>query len=94
MSDRDELLTQGPRTAPEPETAEQRSHRVGKRGLAGGAAAGGAAAIKFGGAGKVFLWLFAWHGFWSLWRLGAWAIVLVLAVTSVLLVIHWRSDNA
>ena len=92
--DRDELLREGPREAPDAETAEERSHRLGKRGLAGGAAAGGAAAIKFGGASKVLVWLFAWHGFWNLWRLGAWAVVAALAIATVALVIHWRRENA
>jgi hypothetical protein len=90
MADRDDLLTQGPHTAPEPETAEERTKRVGKGGLAGGAVAGGAAAVKFAGAGKALLWLFAWNGAVDMWRLGGW-IALVLTVAAITLVLVLRS---
>jgi hypothetical protein len=44
VSNHDELLKQGPHEVPEPETAEQRSRRVGWGTVGGGVAAGGVAA--------------------------------------------------
>ena len=58
MGEHDDLLQQGPREAPEPETAEQRSKRLGVGTAAGGVAAAGVAAAKFGGLAKLFLFLF------------------------------------
>ena len=56
----DKLSAEEPRTAPEPETAEERSKRLGMGAGAGGAVAvGGAAAAKFGGIKGAF-WLIAW----------------------------------
>src|SRR5438105_11506125 len=52
----EDLLVQGARTAPEPETAEERSHRLGLK-TGGGAVVGGiAAAAKLGVLGKAFVW--------------------------------------
>ncbi|MDX6506611.1 MAG: hypothetical protein QOG06_1255 [Gaiellaceae bacterium] len=82
MVDHDDLLQQGPHEAPEPETAEQRSKRVGWGSAAGGAAAGGLALAKIGGFGKLLLWLILWHGAFSLWRLGGW-IAIALAAGAV-----------
>ena len=83
MAEHQELLHQEPRTAPEPETAEQRTRRLGKRGLAGGVVAGGATAAKFGGL-KVVLWLLAWNGAVDLLHLGLWgAVVIVAAILAV-----------
>jgi len=73
----DDLLNQGPQAAPEPETAEERSARVGKRGLAGGAAAGTAVAAKLGGL-KFLLWFFAIRGTFDLLHFGLWAAFAVL----------------
>ncbi len=72
MSEHEKLLEQGPRMAPEPETAEQRTSRRGVGAAAGGVAAGGLALAKLGVIGKVFLWLFAWHIVLDLWRYGGW----------------------
>ena len=66
MAKHDELLDEGPRTAPEPETAEQRSH-LRKRGALGGLLGGGAVALKLGAFTKLFVWLGVWHG--SIWLL-------------------------
>jgi hypothetical protein len=95
MSEHDKLLEQDARTAPEPETAEERSRRLGMK-VGGGAVAGGAvAAAKLGVLGKAFIWLFAWHGVVNAWRLGSWiglaAVLLVLG--AVLFLRHTRSEG-
>ena len=93
MTRHDDLLQQGPREAPEPETAEQRSRRVGVGTAAGGAAAAGAAAIKFGGATKLLLWFFAWHGVVDAWRLGGWiAAAILFAAIAAFLVLRARGE--
>jgi hypothetical protein len=90
MAKHDELLEQGPHEAPEPETAEQRSKRLGWGTAAGGAAAGGAAIAKLGFF-KIILWLVAWHGLVSLWRLGGLvAVVATLAAVTIFLVLRSR----
>ena len=91
MAKHDELLEQGPHEAPEPETAEQRSKRLGLGGAAGGAAAAGAAAAKFGGLAKVFLFLFAWHGAVDVWRVGGWiGLAILLGAGTTFLVLRRR----
>jgi predicted lipid-binding transport protein (Tim44 family) len=93
MAKHDELLDQGPRQAPEPETAEQRSKRLGVGGAAGGAAVGGAALAKLGFL-KFFLWIFAWHGIIDAWRLGGWiALVVVLAGIALVVALRSRSES-
>jgi len=90
MAKHEELLEQGPRQAPEPETAEQRTKHVGWGTAAGGAAAGGAALAKLGFL-KVFVWLFAWHALVDTWRLGGWiALAAVIAAIALFLVIRSR----
>jgi len=92
MARHDELLEQGPHEAPEPETAEQRSKRLGVGTAAGGAAVAGGALAKLGFL-KIFLWIFAWHGFISLWQVGGWiALVALAAVATVYLVIRSRRE--
>ncbi len=92
MAKHDDLLQQGPHEAPEPETAEQRSKRVGAGTAAGGIAAGGAALAKLGVLGKLFLWIFAWHGAVDLWRLGGWiAVALAAAAVAIYLVVRARA---
>jgi hypothetical protein len=76
----DELLKQGPREAPEPETAEERSRRTGLTKTAGGGiAAGGIGLAKVGILGKVFLWLFVWNGVSTALRIGGWIGILLIA---------------
>jgi hypothetical protein len=89
----DDLLQQGPHEAPEPETAEQRTKRVGW-GAAGGSILGGGIAIaKFGGFAKIFLWLFAWHAAVNGWRIGSWiGLAVVLAALAAFLVIRSRRE--
>ena len=90
----DDLLQEGPREAPEPETAEQRTKRLAGRGLAGGAIATGTAALKFGGFAKVLIFLFAWHGAVDVWRLAGWiGLALVLAAVAVFLVVTRRRQS-
>jgi hypothetical protein len=78
-STHDELLEQEPRQAPEPETAEQRSKRVGWGAAGGGIVAGGAVAAKLGVLSKVALWLFAFHAV-NVWRVGGWLAIAAIAV--------------
>jgi protein-S-isoprenylcysteine O-methyltransferase Ste14 len=94
MGKHDELLQQGPREAPEPETAEQRSKRIGAGTAAGGIVAGGAALAKLGVLGKFFLWIIAWHGAVDLWRIGGWiAVALVAAAVAIYLVVRARREE-
>ena len=82
----DELLDEGARTAPEPETAEERSRRVGLK--TGGAVivGGAAAAAKLGVLGKGVLWFLAFHGVINAWRLGMWTGFAVVLVALAVLV--------
>jgi hypothetical protein len=87
----DDLLDEGPRQAPEPETAEEKSKKLGLK-TAGGAVVGGGAVVAkagaIGGLGKFFIWLFAWNGVRDGWRIGGWvgvAIVLAIIVSGVVL---------
>jgi hypothetical protein len=92
MAEHDDLLQQGPREAPQPETAEQRTKRVGWGTAGGGILGGGIVAAKFGGLAKVFVWLFAFHAF-NVWRLGGWiGLGLVLTAVAVFFVIHSRRE--
>jgi hypothetical protein len=90
MSKHDELVQQGPREAPEPETAEQRSKRVGWGTAGGGVVGGGIALAKFGGLAKFFVWLFAFRMLSDSWRVGGW-IGLALVLAAVGAFVLWRS---
>ncbi len=91
MAKHDELLELGAREAPEPETAEERSSRLGMKTAAGGVVAGGVALAKFGGLAKIFLWIFAWNGVHDAWRLGGWVgIGLVAAAVAVYFAVRAR----
>ena len=94
MAKHDELLEQGAREAPEPETAEERSGRLGMKTAAGGIVAGGVALAKFGGVAKLFLWIFAWNGVNDAWRLGGWiGIAVVAAIGATVLVLRRRRQS-
>jgi hypothetical protein len=81
MAQHDDLLNQGPREAPEPETAEERGKKLGLKTAGGGVAAGGIGLAKAGVLGKFFVWLFLWNGLSSAARIGGWVgIALVLAL--------------
>jgi hypothetical protein len=90
----DELLKEGPREAPEPETAEERSKKLGLKTAGGGVAAGGIGLAKAGILGKTLIWLFAWNGVSTAWRIGGWIGVAVAAaiVASYLVLRHRRSE--
>jgi hypothetical protein len=90
----EDLLKQGPREAPEPETAEERSKRVGMKSAGGGIAAGGLALAKLGVLGKIFLWLFVWNGVSTLWRVGGWiAIAVVVALVALYVVVRSHREQ-
>ena len=81
MSRHDDLLDQGPREAPEPETAEAKSRKLGLKTAGGGVAAGGVGLAKAGVLGKLLLWLVVWNGVSTGLRIGGWiGIALVVAV--------------
>jgi hypothetical protein len=91
MAIHDDLLNQGPREAPEPETVEEQSKKRGLKTAGGGVAAGGIALAKVGVLGKVFLWFFAWHGLVDAWRLGGWiALAVVAAAITMFFVLRAR----
>ena len=93
MARHDDLLEQGAHEAPEPETAEERSKRLGLKTVGGGVVAGGVAAAKFGGLAKVLIWIFAWNGIANVWRIGGWiGIALVLAAVTAYLVLRSRRN--
>ena len=95
MAKHDDLLNQGPREAPEPETAEERSKKLGLKSAGGVVAGGGVVAAKagaIGGLGKLFIWLFLWNGVSTAARVGGWVgILLVLAVVVAFVV--WRKQR-
>ena len=84
MSKHDDLLNEGPREAPEPETAEEKSHKLGLKTAGGAVAGGGVVAAKvgaIGGLSKFFLWIFLWNGVSTAGRVGGWiGIALVAAL--------------
>ncbi len=86
----EDLLKQGPREAPEPKTAEERSRRTGLKTAGGGVAAGGIGLAKAGILGKFFLWWFAWNGAIDAWRIGGWIGAAVVAVAIATYVVYRR----
>ena len=82
MAKHEELLSEGPRTAPEPETAEERSHGH-RRGILGGLLGGGAVALKLGAFTKLLIWLAVWNGATSLLRYAGWPGLVIGAVAIV-----------
>jgi hypothetical protein len=79
MAEHDELLEQGLREAPEPETAEERSRRTRLKTAGGGVAAGGIGLAKAGILGKLFFWFLLWHGAVGAARIGGWIGILFIA---------------
>jgi len=91
----DDLLQQGPREAPEPETAEQRSKKLGLKTAGGGVAAGGIGLAKAGILGKTFIWLFAWNGVSTAWRIGGWAgLALAVGILTTYLMLRRRRSES
>ena len=95
MARHDDLLNQGPREAPEAETAEEKSTKLGLKSAGGAVAGGGGVAAQvgaLGGLSKFFVWLFLWNGVSSAARIGGWvgiALVLALAIGFVV----WRKTR-
>jgi hypothetical protein len=91
VSEHDKLLDKGPRTAPEPETAEERSRRAGWK-TGGGVVAGGTAvAAKTGLLSKFFIGWFAFHGAVNAWRIGSWiGLAIAIALIATYLVLRER----
>jgi hypothetical protein len=90
MALHDELLKQGPREAPEPETAEERSKRMGLKSAGGGVAAGGLGLAKAGLLGKLLFWLFLWNGVSTAARIGGWIGILLIAAIVVGAILYRR----
>ena len=93
MAKHDDLLNQGPREAPEAETAEEKSKKLGLKTAGGAVAGGGAVAAKagaIGGLGKFFIWLFAWNGVSTALRVGGWIGILLVVAIVVAAVVLWR----
>jgi hypothetical protein len=91
----DDLLKKGPREAPEPETAEQRSKRMGLKTAGGGVAAGGIGLAKAGLLGKFFVWFLLWHGALTAARIGGWiGFVLVVALIAGVVLYRRRRRHA
>jgi len=75
----EDLLKEGPREAPEPETAEEKSKKLGLKTAGGAVAGGGAIAAKagaIGGLGKFFLWAAVWNGLVH----GGWIALVVIVI--------------
>jgi hypothetical protein len=90
----EKLLQEGPREAPEPETAEERSRRVGLKTAGTGVAAGGIGLAKVGLLGKIFIWFFLWHGAVTAARIGGWIGLLLVASLAALGVFLYRRRHA
>jgi hypothetical protein len=97
MPRHDDLLNEGPRQAPEPETAEEKSKKLGLKSAGGAVAGGGVVAAKagaIGGLGKFFIWLFAWNSVRAGWRIGGWiGLGVVLAIIATYFVLRRRREN-
>jgi hypothetical protein len=91
---KDDLLKQGPREAPEPETAEEKSKKLGLKTAGGGVAAGGIGLAKAGILGKVFIWLFVWNGVSTGLRIGGWIGILVIAAIVAAVIVFRRRQQA
>jgi len=76
---KDDLLKEGPREAPEPLTAEERTSRKGVKAAGGGIAAGGIGLAKAGFLGKFLIYLFLWNGVRTAFLLGGWIGIVVIA---------------
>jgi len=90
---KDDLLKQGPREAPEPETAEEKSKKLGLKTAGGGVAAGGIGLAKAGLLGKFFIYLFLWNGVSTAARIGGWVGILVIAALITGFVV-WRKSRS
>jgi hypothetical protein len=90
----EDLLKQGPREAPEPETAEERSKRTGMKTAGGGIAAGGIGLAKAGFLGKFLIYLFLWNGVRSAWLIGGWVGIALVAAAIVGYIVYRNREHA
>ena len=90
---KDDLLKQGPREAPEPETAEERSKRMGMKTAGGGIAAGGIGLAKAGFLGKFIIYLFLWNGVRTAWLLGGWLAIALVAAAVIGYVVYRNRER-
>jgi len=90
----EDLLNQGLREAPEPETAEERSKRMGMKTAGGGVAAGGIGLAKAGLLGKVFVYLFLWNGVRSAWLIGGWIGIALVAAGIIGYIVYRNREHA
>jgi hypothetical protein len=90
----EDLLKQGPREAPEPETAEERSKRTGMKTAGGGVAAGGIGLAKAGLLGKFFIYLFLWNGVRTAWLLGGWIAIALIAAAVIAYIVFRNREHA
>ena len=90
----EELLKQGPREAPEPETAEERSNRMGMKAAGGGIAAGGIGLAKAGFLGKFFIYLFLWNGIRATYLIGGWIAIALIAAAVVAYIAYRNREHA
>jgi hypothetical protein len=90
----EELLKQGPREAPEPETAEERSNRMGMKTAGGGIAAGGIGLAKAGFLGKFFIYLFLWNGIRATYLIGGWIAIALIAAAVVAYIAYRNREHA
>jgi hypothetical protein len=89
----EELLKQGPREAPEPETAEERSNRMGMKTAGGGIAAGGIGLAKAGFLGKFFIYLFLWNGIRATYLIGGWIAIALIAAAVVAYIAYRNREH-
>ena len=90
----EDLLKQGPREAPEPETAEQRSKRKGMKTAGGGIAAGGIGLAKAGFLGKFLIYLFLWNGIRSAYLIGGWIAIALVAAAVIAYIVYRNREHA
>ena len=88
------LYTDQPREAPEPETAEQRSKRMGMKTAGGGLAAGGIGLAKAGFLGKFLIYLFLWNGIRATYLIGGWIAIALIAAAVVAYIAYRNREHA
>ena len=88
------LLKDGPREAPEPLTAEERTSRKGLKTAGGGIAAGGIGLAKAGFLGKFFIYLFLWNGIRATYLIGGWIAIALAAAAIVAFVAYRHREHA
>jgi hypothetical protein len=89
----EDLLKQGPREAPEPETAEERTSRKGMKTAGGGIAAGGIGLAKAGFLGKFLVYLFLWNGVRTAWLVGGWVAIAIVAAAVIAFIVYRNREQ-